>query len=77
MKVLDSNECLRDFGDFIRTQRERKGLTQAEVADRVGLHQTYYGKIELGRREVDLFKAIAICKALEMDLSDFVKTYTK
>ena len=77
MKVLDNTECLRDFGDFIRTQRERKGLTQAEVADRVGLHQTYYSKIELGRREVDLFKAIAICQALEMDLSDFVKTYTK
>lgn len=77
MKVLDNAECLRDFGDFIRTQRERQSMTQAEVADRVGLHQTYYSKIELGRREVDLFKAIAICQALGIDLSDFIKTYMK
>ena len=75
MKKIENGVCLHDFGEFIRTQRERKELTQAEVAQMVGLHQTYYGKIELGKREVDLFKAIAICNALEIDLSDFIKDY--
>ena len=77
MKKLDNNECLCHFGEFIRTERERRELTQAEVAQMVGLHQTYYGKIELGKREVDLFKAIAICEALGLDLSDFIKAYAK
>ena len=75
MKRIQNDVCLRDFGEFIRTQRERKGLTQAEVAQMVGLHQTYYGKIELGKREVDLFKAIAICQILEIDISQFTKKY--
>lgn len=77
MKKLDNSECLCDFGEFIRAQRERKSMTQTEVADMVGLHQTYYSKIELGKREVDLFKAMAICKALDIDLSDFIKEYMK
>ena len=75
MKRIQNDVCLRDFGEFIRTQRERKGLTQAEVAQMVGLHQTYYGKIELAKRVVDLVDAIKICKALELDLSDFMKDY--
>ena len=77
MKKIDNNECLCDFGEFIRKAREREELTQADVAREVGLHQTYYSKIELGQREVDLFKAMAICKALEIDLSDFIKDYMK
>ena len=73
MKKIDNNECLLyDFGEFIRSARERKGLSQEEVAQIVGIHRTYYGKIELAKREVDLITAMAICKALNLDLSDFV-----
>ncbi len=75
MKKLDNSECLCDFGEWIRSERERKELSQAEVGEMVGLHQTYYGKIELAKREVDLVTAMAICKALGLDLSDFIKTH--
>lgn len=75
MKKLDNNECLCDFGEFIRTERERRELTQTEVAQMVGIHQTYYSKIELAKREVDLFTAMAICQALRIDLSDFIKSH--
>lgn len=75
MSRKDNAECLRDFGDYIRTARERLGLSQAEVANSLGLHQTYYGKIELAKREVDLVTAMKICEILKLDLSDFVKRY--
>ena len=74
MKNIENNECLRDFGEFIRKERERRELSQEEVAQMVGIHRTYYGKIELARREVDLFTAMTICKALNIDLSNFIKT---
>ena len=77
MKKIENNECLHDFGEFIRKERERRELSQEEVAQMVGIHRTYYGKIELARREVDLFTAMAICKALKIDLSDFIKNYMK
>lgn len=77
MKKTENNECLCDFGEWIRNERERKELSQAEVAAELGLHQTYYGKIELAKREVDLVTAMAICKVLGLDLSDFIKTHMK
>lgn len=75
MKDIKNNVCLRDFGYFIRSARKRKGLTQVEVAQMVGLHQTYYGKIERAHREVDLLTAMSICQALGLDLSDFIKQH--
>ena len=75
MKKIDNSACLRDFGMFIREERERRGFSQEEVAQMVGVHQTYYGKIELAGRVVDLDLAINICKALDLDLSDFIKRH--
>ena len=75
MKKLDNSVLLRDFGEWIRQGRERKGLSQGEVAAELELHQTYYGKIELAKREVDLVTAMAICNVLGLDLSDFIKTH--
>ena len=77
MKKLDNSVLLRDFGEWIRQGRERKGLSQGEVAAELGLHQTYYGKIELARREVDFVTAIEICKILGLDISDFIKKHIK
>ena len=75
MKKTENNECLCNFGEWIRCEREWKELSQAEEAAELGLHQTYYGKIELAKREVDLVTAMAICKVLGLDLSDFIKTH--
>lgn len=75
MKNTDNNELLCGFGKWIREERERKELNQAEVGEMIGLHQTYYSRIESGKRVVDLDTAIRICKALKLDLSDFIKTY--
>lgn len=75
MKRIENDVCLHDFGEFIRSERERKGLSQTEVAQMVGMHQTYYGKIELANRNVDFVDAIRICQALGLDLNDFIKQY--
>lgn len=75
MKKQENSALLGDFGEWIRSERERKELSQAEVGEELGLHQTYYGKIELAKREVDLATAMAICKVLGLDLSDFIKTH--
>lgn len=74
MKRIDNNECLCDFGEWIRKERERRGMSQEEVAHILGVHRTYYGKIELAKREVDFVTAIQIARALKLDLSDFIKT---
>lgn len=75
MKNTDNNVLLCDFGKWIRGERERQELSQNEVGEMIGLHQTYYSRIESGKRVVDLDTAIKICKALRLDLSDFIKLH--
>ena len=74
MKKIENSVCLRNFGNWIKGERERKGMTQTEIATMVGIDQTYYSKIELAHRKVDFVMALNICKALKLDLSDFIKT---
>jgi transcriptional regulator with XRE-family HTH domain len=74
MKRVDNSECLLDFGEWIREERECQGLSQEELGVLVGLHRTYIGKIEMAKRVVDFDTAIKLAKALKLDLSDFIKT---
>ena len=76
MKNRENSGCLnKDFGNFIRTKREQKDMYQSEVAALVGISQAYYSYLEQGKRDVDLALAIEICKALNVDISEFITTY--
>lgn len=77
MKKIENSECQISFGRFIREARKRKDLLQTEVAQLVGIPQSYYSIIENGAkdRNIDLVLAMKICQALEVDFSDFTKRY--
>lgn len=47
--------------------REDRSLTQAEVAMRMGKHQSYVSKFERGERRLDIIEMIAVTKALKTD----------
>lgn len=72
---IDNSECLRNFGNFIKEARTSQGCFQADIAEAVGIKQPYYSQIEAGTRNVDLVLAMKICKALKVDLSDYIHTY--
>jgi len=60
------------FGNRVRERRLALGLTQQELADRAGLHRSYIGQIELGRRNVTLKSAAKIAKALHVDIASLL-----
>jgi transcriptional regulator with XRE-family HTH domain len=60
------------FGNRVRERRLALGLTQQELADRAGLHRSYIGQIELGRRNVTLKSAAKIAKALQTDIASLL-----
>ena len=47
--------------------RREAGLTQRELAERLGKPASYIGKIETGERRLDLVEFVAIAKALKVD----------
>lgn len=55
------------FGKNLRKLREDKGLTQEGLADLAGLHFTYIGQIERGRRNPSLINLERLAKALKID----------
>lgn len=52
--------------------REKKGLSQTELANRVGLKQTTISQYESGSRTPNLSMAKKLADVLEISLDDFV-----
>ena len=51
-------------GEAIREYRRQAGLTQAELADRVGISATYLSRLENGQETEQLRRIITILKEL-------------
>lgn len=58
----------------LRTAREHRGLSQAEVARRLGRPQSFISKIETCERRIDLLETLALCEALGIGLEAVVPT---
>lgn len=58
-------------GQRIRMHRQRLGLTQEELAERAGLHNTYIGQVERGEKNLTLNSLEKILKALDIPLCRF------
>ena len=75
MKTIDVRDCHEAFGQYIKTARIRKGISQSDVAENLGVSQPYYSRIESGKREVDLAFAFKICAVIGVDIRDFANRY--
>lgn len=56
-----------EFGRLVREKRVGLGLTQLEVAKRVGLSRTSITNIELGRQQLPLHMLYLFADAVESD----------
>lgn len=52
----------------LRELRKLRGFTQKELAAKVGLTQTGYSVIEVGKRDGSVKKLQAICKVLDVPI---------
>jgi transcriptional regulator with XRE-family HTH domain len=64
------------FRTLLRELREEKELTQAQLAERLGLPQSYVSKYEGGERRLDFVETLCVCEALGMDIEDFAKAFS-
>ncbi len=60
----------------LRTLREARGLTQADVARKAGLTQPSISKYETGEREVTLGTAMRLAAALDITLGQLIELET-
>jgi transcriptional regulator with XRE-family HTH domain len=63
------------FLALLREQRVASGLSQEQVASKLGLTQSAYSKFERGERRIDVVELAMICRALEISFVDFTKQF--
>ena len=64
----------RQFGNSVRIQRTRLGISQEELAGRAGLHRTYLSDIERGARNVSLQSVEKLARALQVSVASLFAT---
>lgn len=60
------SDIRKKFGLHLRELRVKQKLTQEELADRAGMHFTYVGQIERGKRNPSLINLEKLAKALKV-----------
>ncbi len=65
------------FLTLLREIRQEAGLRQRDLAERIGLPQSFISKCESGERRLDIVELRAFCAALGVSLSDFVDRLEK
>lgn len=73
MKTFEKEAVANEFGRFVREARERRGMTQYEIAEQLGITRSYYTMIEAGNRDIYFSLAMNICKVLNLDINEFMK----
>lgn len=61
------------FLSHLRAARKAAGLTQEQVANRIGQTQSFVSKCERGERRIDVVELRAFCRAIGISLADFVR----
>ncbi|HVW56729.1 MAG TPA: helix-turn-helix transcriptional regulator [Rhizobiaceae bacterium] len=61
------------FVELLRRERLKAGLTQQDVADRLGKPQSYVAKIEGAERRIDVIEFLALTEAIGTDAAAIVK----
>jgi len=60
------------FLKVLREARERAGLTQVQLARKIGETQTFVSKCERGERRIDVIELRTLCRAYGISLKRFV-----
>ena len=68
-------EILIKFGNKVRKERNKLGLSQEELASKAGVHRTYIGMIERAEKNITLENIEKVAKALDLKLSNFFSDF--
>jgi transcriptional regulator with XRE-family HTH domain len=70
-----SKTILEKFGEKVREERLKQGLSQEKLASKVGVHRTYIGMIERAEKNITLENIEKVAKALNLKLSNFFSDF--
>jgi transcriptional regulator with XRE-family HTH domain len=73
-QIMEKSVFSTKYRLFLRTLRDarkRYGLTQQQLAEKLGQTQSFISKCERGERRIDVVELRAICKAIGISFTEF------
>jgi len=65
------------FLELLRETREKAGITQLELSERLGETQSFVSKCERGERRIDIAELREFCAAMGTSIEKFIKAFEK
>ncbi|MFT4147060.1 MAG: helix-turn-helix transcriptional regulator [Mobilitalea sp.] len=65
------DEEYRKLIDALKAARKSAGLTQQDVADRLGRPQSFVAKVEGCERRLDVVEFLHLCRAIRVEPASF------
>lgn len=77
MQKTINSQTYNYFLDCLRETREKAGLTQGQLAERLGETQSFISKCERGERRIDVVELREFCLAMDTTLEKFVRKFER
>ena len=74
---MDDKALAKVLGQVVREKRTKLGFSQEAFADEVGVHRTYQGLIENGRRNVTVVTLFKLAAAFGTQPSQLLREVEK
>lgn len=65
------------FGENLKTIRKEMKLTQQEMANRIGISQSYFADIEHNRKNISLAVVLRISQGLDVSVNKLINDNVK
>lgn len=73
LSITMKKGILVKFGQKVRAERAKLGLSQEELASRAKVHRTYIGMIERAEKNITLENIEKVAKALNVSIENLMK----
>jgi ribosome-binding protein aMBF1 (putative translation factor) len=77
---MDKSIHSPEYAVFLRAFRDARrkaGLTQIDLANKIGQTQSFISKCERGERRIDVVELRAFCRAFGLTLMQFVTSFER
>lgn len=71
---MNDNELFKIIAHNIKIERAIKSMTQAQLAESIGVHEKYIGVIEAGKQNITLKTLNKIANSLNIEISELFET---
>lgn len=72
MKKYNTKEFNILLGTFLKAKREQKGISQQQLADKLGVTKTAVSYWESGKRSMYASTLMDYCNAIDYDVNDII-----